>query len=1199
MTGGGWRRWPAARRLAATVLCGVFAAEVAIAAPAGPALPRDLDPALIDELTRDLAVFTEAVKGYRSAATHMIQRQHADKLKTIRAKYEPQIAANEDEERQRRLDAVKAFELFLQKHPDDKKWTPDAIFRLAELYYEKSFDEYQKKQEAYQIALDSPNPPADPPPKADYSKTVELYRRLLVEFPNYRLLDATYYLLGFCLGEMGQEAEAKQALLALTCGNRYRPLDPPAPKRPATGVRGALADTYAGCEPVTKESKFLPEAWTRVGEMHFDEGELEQAISAYSRVLAFTESPFYDKALYKLAWSFYRDNRFTDAIREFDRLVKWADEKKLSGKDVGSDLRPEAITYLAISFAEPDWDGDTQPDGVTGLARAEDFYRGRESEAHVREVFQRLADILFDSTKYNDAIAVYKAILTKWPYYADAPKIQDKVVRAYERDRNLAQAARERELLGRNYSEGTEWFRQNATNPEALAVARQLAEDALLQAATNVHVAAQACKDQWAQNQANLAKLEECKGLYRTAGELYEKYLNAYPNSSRAYEFSSYYADALYFSGQTAASIKAYEAVRDSQLDNRFQQMAALQIVKSYEELIEQAKISKQIEEPPLPDESNTKPPVRPLAMPELYQKYVAALDWYVANIRDDRVGDMQYASAFVMLRYRNWPDARARLKQLTGPFCTSKPTVGFQAYDAILKTYFIDYSIDDEEQKDCALGRLLMAAEEFSESPCSKLPQAAEFVSRIGKIRASVKSTVIKNRLALALENEEKGTDRQLTQCREGAGGIALTLGGGAPAGTGKPGTPTTSGPAKVSTEIDEGLALDLIDMINANPKDADAPANLNNACLIYERLYKPSQATQCYERLAREYPDHPLARDALWNAARNHEKFFEFEKAVAIFERIATEPKFADFEHRKEALGLAATLLDNDQQYTRAAVFYRRYSDAISDKPDDSAQAYFYGCSAFEKLNDRAKQSQCLRDFIKRFGQTPQASELVVEAYMKLAVVAEKSGDKRATLDAYKKVRDEFVARRLPAATPAAAAAAKAEFLMLDERYRAYQARSLNFVGNEKKDKKTFEDFTLAAKTLSEEYQKVWDYKDATWTLASFLRQGDIYYDFAQKLVKAGDNPPAELLKLAKQACRLNPDDCGVVEAQYKDAIFGFVTPVEDEAKKKWRATLDRATQLGVTNQYVKKARENLSKYLPDEFPYLKDERIALEQP
>ena len=93
--------------------------------------------------------------------------------------------------------------------------------------------------------------------------------------------------------------------------------------------------------------------------------------------------------------------------------------------------------------------------------------------------------------------------------------------------------------------------------------------------------------------------------------------------------------------------------------------------------------------------------------------------------------------------------------------------------------------------------------------------------------------------------------------------------------------------------------------------------------------------------------------------------------------------------------------------------------------------------------------------------------------------------------------------------------------------------------------------------------------------------------------------DNPPDDVKKLAKMACKANPDDCGVVEGQYKDAIFQFVTPVEDEAKKRWKDTLARASQMGVTNDYVKKARENLSKYLPDEFPFIKDERIGLEYP
>ena len=197
-----------------------------------------------------------------------------------------------------------------------------------------------------------------------------------------------------------------------------------------------------------KGSKFLPEAWTRIGEMHFDAAELPQAISAYTRVLEFTDSTYYDKALYKLAWSYYRDNRFVEAIKEFDRLVKWADAKKSSGDKFGSDLRPEAIQYLGVSFSEPDWNGDTVPDGETGLQRADNFYRGRENEPHVKEVYQRLGEIYFDATQYPEAIAVFKALLTKWPYFADAPKIQDRIIQAYERDRNMVAAAKEREMPG-------------------------------------------------------------------------------------------------------------------------------------------------------------------------------------------------------------------------------------------------------------------------------------------------------------------------------------------------------------------------------------------------------------------------------------------------------------------------------------------------------------------------------------------------------------------------------------------------------------------------------------------------------------------------------------------------------------------------------------------------------------------------------
>jgi hypothetical protein len=53
--------------------------------------------------------------------------------------------------------------------------------------------------------------------------------------------------------------------------------------------------------------------WTRIGEIYFDKNEknsLELAIAAYQKVLQFKDSPYYDKALYKVAWTYYRLDSF-------------------------------------------------------------------------------------------------------------------------------------------------------------------------------------------------------------------------------------------------------------------------------------------------------------------------------------------------------------------------------------------------------------------------------------------------------------------------------------------------------------------------------------------------------------------------------------------------------------------------------------------------------------------------------------------------------------------------------------------------------------------------------------------------------------------------------------------------------------------------------------------------------------------------
>src|SRR5205085_1505554 len=164
----------------------------------------------------------------------------------------------------------------------DQRWSPDAIFRLAELYFERANDEYLAAAQRQQKADAASGADTPPPPTPDYGKTVDLYRQLIERFPTYRLVDGAFYLLGYCLGEMNKEAEARQTYLALVCENHYKVNDPPPPTAASKGH--GTQNPYSDCRALKPDSRFVPEAWTRIGEYHFDYNELDQAIAAYSQV---------------------------------------------------------------------------------------------------------------------------------------------------------------------------------------------------------------------------------------------------------------------------------------------------------------------------------------------------------------------------------------------------------------------------------------------------------------------------------------------------------------------------------------------------------------------------------------------------------------------------------------------------------------------------------------------------------------------------------------------------------------------------------------------------------------------------------------------------------------------------------------------------------------------------------------------------
>ena len=96
----------------------------------------------LNELEARVKEFETRSSEYRAMTRKLIEDKYKAKRGTLFNSYEETIVKLEGDARQRRENAIAKFETFLNSYPDDHHFTPDAMFRLAELYFERSYDIY-------------------------------------------------------------------------------------------------------------------------------------------------------------------------------------------------------------------------------------------------------------------------------------------------------------------------------------------------------------------------------------------------------------------------------------------------------------------------------------------------------------------------------------------------------------------------------------------------------------------------------------------------------------------------------------------------------------------------------------------------------------------------------------------------------------------------------------------------------------------------------------------------------------------------------------------------------------------------------------------------------------------------------------------------------------------------------------------------
>src|SRR4029078_6825513 len=428
---------------------------------------------------------------------------------------------------------------------------------------------------------------------ADYSPSTKLWQDILTRFPDYRQTPSTLYLLAY-YGKSKDERRSLQVFLALACANKYKWSD--APSKPPTREealrrveRKTLRDPYADCTPYPDaEAELLRNAWAgATADSHSTvPGELDEAIAAYLKVAnGGSDSKLYAESLYKLAWSYYKRDRLIDSIRRFDESVKLYDTVVAAGNQPPLELRDESIQYISVAFTDP-WEGETETSPTKSFERAQAFYKGRENEAHVRDVWVAMGKAFTELQAWDQAIASYRiAIGPPWELNPANPVVHQEIVNVFEAkgDKFAADAAAAE--LATRYAPGTPWFAANEKDREAMDNQRRIAERALYAATRNTHSAAtQMRKDYETSGKKDPAAKQEYLAKYSKADELYRQFIATYAESDYIYEFSFLEGEALYWSERYPEAIAQYKWVCDNRdLGPAYYIDAARSVVQSYE----------------------------------------------------------------------------------------------------------------------------------------------------------------------------------------------------------------------------------------------------------------------------------------------------------------------------------------------------------------------------------------------------------------------------------------------------------------------------------------------------------------------------------------------------------------------------------------------------------------------------------------
>jgi len=342
--------------------------------------------------------------------------------------------------------AMLGYRRFLEETPDSPL-TPEAIRRLADLKIEKEYGTLTEGAEAVRQVtkplLPAPEPsvrPKDPlvtgEPSDQASANIPVYDESDVDFEKRTTREQDVTGMSAAADRSVEGVDDLDRAGAREAIELYTKLlnDYPLYERNdqvlyqmsrAYEELGKIEEAIAVMERMVRDfprSRYIDEVQFRRAEYFFTHRRYLEAEDAYaSTVNTGAASSFYELAIYKLGWTFYKQELYEDALHRFIALL---DHKVSIGYDFEQTedeqerkRMDDTFRVISLSFSN-----------LGGSDSVVEYFSDRGKRSYEDSVYSNLGEFYFDKRRYADAAAAYNAFVSRNPIHKVAPKFHMRVI---------------------------------------------------------------------------------------------------------------------------------------------------------------------------------------------------------------------------------------------------------------------------------------------------------------------------------------------------------------------------------------------------------------------------------------------------------------------------------------------------------------------------------------------------------------------------------------------------------------------------------------------------------------------------------------------------------------------------------------------------------------------------------------------------